>query len=63
MTDNPEHRYWYNMKTGEVEYGLQSRSIDRVGPFDTREEAENALATLRENSERWEREEREEEGR
>lgn len=45
--------YWYNMKTGEVEFGFESPSVDRVGPFDTREAAEHALETLRANSEKW----------
>lgn len=52
MSDS-EHQYWYNMKSGEVEYGLESASADRVGPFDTRVEAEHALEKLRENSAKW----------
>ena len=48
-----EHAYWYNMKTGQVEHGLLSPSPNRVGPFETREEAERALDKLRENSAKW----------
>lgn len=48
-----EHAWWYNMRTGGVEHGLLSPSPDRVGPFPTRDEAEHALQTLRENSARW----------
>ena len=57
MTEDIEHAYWYNMRTGQVEHGLLSPSADRVGPFDTREAAEHALDKLRENSERWAAEE------
>ncbi|MCX7522414.1 SPOR domain-containing protein [Microbacterium sp. STN6] len=53
MAEDIEHQYWYNQKTGEVEQGFQSPSIDRVGPFATRDEAAHALDTLRENSRRW----------
>ncbi|GAB3388229.1 hypothetical protein GCM10027568_09040 [Humibacter soli] len=48
-----EHKYWYNLKTGAVEQGFKSPAPDRVGPFDTHEEAEHALEKLRENSARW----------
>ncbi len=53
MTEDIEHRFWYNMRTGEVEQGFVSQSADRVGPFNTREEAEHALEKLRANSEKW----------
>lgn len=62
MSEELEHRYWYNLKTGEVEHGLLSPSVDRAGPFDTAEEASRALETLRENSARWAAEDAEEEG-
>ncbi|MCI2958712.1 SPOR domain-containing protein [Agromyces atrinae] len=52
MTD-AEHAYWYNMRSGEVEHGLLSPSVDRVGPFATHVEAEHALEKLRENSAKW----------
>jgi hypothetical protein len=53
ITQDAEHRYWYNMHTGQVEQGFQSAAPDRVGPFDTREEAEHALEKLRANSAKW----------
>lgn len=52
-----EHRFWYNMKTGEVEQGFLSPAPNRVGPFDTHAEAEHALETLRANSAKWAEEE------
>ncbi len=48
-----ENKYWYNSATGETEYGLVSPSIDRIGPFDTAEDAARAPETLRERSRRW----------
>ncbi|WP_448004532.1 SPOR domain-containing protein [Agromyces bauzanensis] len=53
MAEDVEHMFWYNMKTGEVEQGFQSPAVDRVGPFETREEAEHALEILRANSAKW----------
>ena len=53
MAADLEHAYWYNARTGEVEHGLLSASRDRIGPFDTRTEAEHALEKLRENSAQW----------
>lgn len=48
-----ERKYWYNTHTGAVEYGLESPAVDRIGPFDTKEAAANALQTLKERSEAW----------
>ena len=55
----PSRKFWYNLKTQEVESGPQSLSIDRVGPFDTAEEAATApeiiaerVRKIREESER-----------
>jgi hypothetical protein len=53
MAQDVEHQFWYNMRTGEVEQGFVAPSIDRVGPFETRAEAERALEILRENSAKW----------
>ncbi len=53
MSQEPSKQYWYNMKTGEVEFGFESPSANRVGPFPTEEEAGHALERLRENSARW----------
>lgn len=53
MAEDTEHLFWYNMRTGEVEQGFQSPSIDRVGPFATRLEASHALEKLRANSAKW----------
>lgn len=60
MAEDTEHQFWYNLRTGAVEQGFQSPSIDRAGPFATRAEAARALEKLRENSEKWAQEDREE---
>ncbi|QPZ40059.1 SPOR domain-containing protein [Paramicrobacterium chengjingii] len=57
MTDDPSKKYWYNLKSGEVEHGYVSPSVDRVGPFDTQDEASHALDRLAENSRKWAEEE------
>ncbi|HEY6799566.1 MAG TPA: SPOR domain-containing protein [Agromyces sp.] len=57
MAEDVEHTFWYNLKTGEVEQGYESPSVDRVGPFETHAEAERALEILRANSAKWAEEE------
>lgn len=54
---NGDEKYWYNLETGQVEFGMISPSIDRVGPFDTEAEAANAPAKLKERSRAWAEEE------
>ncbi|GGH56569.1 SPOR domain-containing protein [Rothia aerolata] len=46
-------QFWYNLTTGEVEEGQQSRSSQLWGPFATREEAENAMKTAAKRNEEW----------
>jgi hypothetical protein len=53
MSEDTREQFWYNMRTGAVEVGLESPSIDRVGPFATREAAAHALEKLRANSAKW----------
>ncbi|RLP68004.1 SPOR domain-containing protein [Mycetocola reblochoni] len=62
MTADGEYSYWYNLTSGEVEYGLVSPAVDRAGPFATREEAARAPETLAENSRRWAEEDAKESG-
>ena len=52
MTGDNE-KYWYNLKTGEVEKGYESPAIDRAGPFETPEEAARAPEIMRERSRAW----------
>ncbi|GAA3585430.1 hypothetical protein GCM10022198_05920 [Klugiella xanthotipulae] len=53
MSENPDHQFWYNVRTGQVEQGPQSLAMDRIGPFSTEEEAARALDILRARSEKW----------
>ncbi|MCO7202696.1 SPOR domain-containing protein [Microbacterium sp. CnD16-F] len=46
-------KYWYNLKTGEVQQGYEVPSVDRAGPFDTAEEAARAPEIMRERSRAW----------
>lgn len=55
--DDPGETYWFNTRTGEVEEGPQSLSIDRVGPFTTREEAARANEIIAERARAWRDEE------
>ncbi|MDJ0313230.1 SPOR domain-containing protein [Arthrobacter sp. H35-D1] len=44
-------QYWYNVETHEVEKNAQSGWRSLIGPYDSREEAEAALAKVRERNE------------
>jgi len=44
--------YWFNTKTKEVEVGPQSIALDRLGPFDSRQEAERAEELVAERARR-----------
>lgn len=50
---NGDEKYWYNLATGQVEYGMISASADRVGPFDTEAEAARAPEKLQERARAW----------
>lgn len=52
-----ETSWWYNRKTGETEFGPQSLSIDRYGPFESQEEAARAPEIIAERARRWAEEE------
>lgn len=58
--EDPEDTFWYNVKTGDVEEGKQSLSMDRLGPFATREEAQRAPEILQERAREWAEEDSEE---
>lgn len=51
--------FWFNVDTGEVETDEnRSRGEQVLGPYATEEEARDALARARENTERWDSEDR-----
>jgi len=53
-------KYWFNIRTKQVELGLRSSSEDRIGPFETEAEAENAEAIVRARAQAWAEQDREE---
>jgi len=53
-------KYWFNIRTKQVELGLRSSSEDRIGPFESAAEAENAEAIVKARSEAWRAQENEE---
>lgn len=44
-------KYWYNVETHEVEKNAQSGWKSLIGPYETREEAQQALAKVQERNE------------
>lgn len=55
--EDPADTFWFNTRTGQVEDGPQSLSVDRIGPFATREEAARAEEIVAERARRWREEE------
>ena len=51
--------YWFNVITGAVEDDEHKSPVDRLmGPFDTHAAAERALSHARDNTERWDAEDK-----
>lgn len=51
--------YWYNINSKQVETDEnRGRNDEVMGPYDTEEEARNALARARENTEEWDAEDK-----
>jgi len=53
ISEEHETEYWFNTKTMSVEVGKQALALYRIGPFSTREEAENAFEILKSRSKTW----------
>lgn len=52
-------KYWYNVKTGQVEDNDNKSAGENVmGPYDSSDEASRALETAREKTEAWDEEDR-----
>ncbi|MBD8077520.1 SPOR domain-containing protein [Cellulosimicrobium arenosum] len=54
--------YYYDTATGEVHQGRAGAWTHRMGPYDTREQAQDALRLARERSDAWDAEDRRERG-
>lgn len=52
-----DEKFWFNLKTGDVEKGYTSPAPDRAGPFETAEEAANAPEVIAARSKAWAAEE------
>lgn len=50
MMHREDLKYYYNLETRQVEQGKVSSFDNRIGPYDTREEAEHALEIARERN-------------
>lgn len=61
MSEREAEQWWYNHRTGEVEQGRQSLSMDRDGPYASREEALRAPEIAAERARAWAAEEAAEE--
>jgi hypothetical protein len=51
--DQTSAKYYYNLKTGEVERGMLTGAPDRMGPYDTYAEAQAAMAKAEDRNEAW----------
>lgn len=51
--------YWFNVSSGQVESDdNKSQSDDLMGPYDSQDEAANALQSARERTEKWDAEDK-----
>ncbi|APT92156.1 hypothetical protein CPHO_03820 [Corynebacterium phocae] len=46
-----DEKWFYNLSTGEVTEGPESSWANRMGPYDSRQEAEDALKIAQERNE------------
>lgn len=55
--------FWYNIQSGQVESDEdRSQGADLMGPYQSREDAQRALQTASEKTEKWDEEDRQWEG-
>lgn len=49
-----DKRFWYDLNSKSViTDDNDTKAVDRLGPYSTREEAERALETVEENNKAW----------
>jgi hypothetical protein len=53
ISEEGKTEYWFNTKNMSVEVGKQDLAIYRIGPFDSYEDAQNALQILKSRSDAW----------
>ncbi len=49
-SDGTPEEWWFNTKTGTVEFGRLSASVSRIGPFASKEQASQALKIISERA-------------
>lgn len=60
MTE-PEEQWWYDLTTKQAVRGKKvGKAADRLGPYGSREEAEQAMERVAERNEEWEQDDRDE---
>lgn len=57
VNEPEQEKFWFNLRTKVVERGFLAPAPERVGPFETEQEARQALDLLRKRSEQWREEE------
>lgn len=50
MSENDAQKWYYDTKTGQVSQGKDGAWENRMGPYDSREEAEAAIATAQQRT-------------
>jgi hypothetical protein len=58
MAMETEQRWWFCVKHHTVEPDQGCKAEDRLGPYPTREAAEQALETVRRRNEEWDAQDR-----
>lgn len=58
MWPGKEKKWYFNIKTGKVEYGRISSLFDVMGPYNSEQEAQNALEKAAEDNSKWDEENR-----
>ena len=53
-----EKKWYFNIKTGKVEYGRISSLFDVMGPYNSEKEARNALEKAAQDNCKWDEENR-----
>ena len=53
-----EKKWYFNIKTGKVEYGRISSLFDVMGPYNSEQEARNALEKAAQDNSKWDEENR-----
>lgn len=54
--ENADSKFYFNMETQTVEKGLVSDWNHRMGPYDSEEEARDAMKLANERTKNWDRE-------